>query len=509
MKTTDLRVFRSSLGIVFYVGESIFMIMKPKPTHHKELTPTNPEATRTAADEALAPLAAVLPNAGEKAAPLNFHLMYGDALEQLRLLPDCSIHAAICDPPYGVTSHTEIEELLTHWLAGAPYIGDETGYAGTEWDNCVPSPQLWREVKRVLAPGGFVMAFAAARTAYLTTLSLALAGLEIRDVIQWVYRPGRPTSKDLARSDQAQDDASLAAHVAGWRATLRPGYEPIIVARKPLEFQSTVLENFMDYGVGALNHRGITGVAGRIATNLMVVHDLGCTRQMCLCDVMQESAAQQATHVYPNDEIPQSCLNVPKPLKKERPFSPDGTKHETVKPIALMRTLVRAVSLPGHTILDAFLGSGTTAEAALLESRNVIGCEMTRKYLPLIEQRIGRTQMSNPNVFMTSNLANSNNPKPLAAGREQLTLPEPTLANPDSTEMEKDEKMLQTKTENQGPRCLWHIPNNITPGAHPGALSRTDNSTEICSDCETQEAAEEHFGSPTPQIWWPANQQVA
>lgn len=484
--------------------------MKPKTNHHKELTPTNPEATRTPADEALAPLAAVLPNPAEESAPLNFHLMYGDAFEQLRQLPDCSIHAVCVDPPYGLTPNTDIHELLSHWLDGTSYIGDKAGYAGNSWDSAVPAPQLWEQVLRTMVPGAFLLAFAGARTAYLTTLSLALAGFEIRDQINWVYRPGRPTSKDLARSDQARDDACLAEQVSGWRATLRPSYEPIVVARKPFEDEATVLENFMDYGVGALNHRSITGVAGRIATNLMVVHDLYCSRQKCLCDVMHESASIQATHIYPLDEIPQSCLNVAKPLKAERPIGPDGTKHETVKPIALMRTLVRAISLPGQTVLDCYLGSGTTAEAALLESRNVIGCEMTAKYLPLIEQRIRRTQVSNPNIFMTSNLANSDSPKPLAEGSEQLTLPEPTLANPDSTEMEKDEKMLQTKTEHQCPRCLWHIPNNITPGAHPGALSRTDNATEICSDCGAQEAAEEHFGSPTPQIWWPTtHRQVA
>lgn len=483
--------------------------MNPNTSNQEELTPTNSEATMTAAEEAVSLHATALPHAGTKAAPLNFHLMYGDALAQLRGLPDCSIHAAVMDPPYGLTANTEIHELLSHWLDGTSYINDATGYAGTEWDSAVPSPQLWREVERVLVPGAFVLAFAAARTVHLTAISLELAGFQLRDVMQWAYRPGRPTSKDLARSDQARDDACLAAQVSGWRATLRPSYEPIIVARKPLDYQATVLENFMEFGTGALNHRGITGVAGRIATNLMVVHDLCCAREQCLCDVMQESAAQHATHIYPSDEITQSCLDVPKPLKNEKPISPDGTRHETVKPIALMRTLVKAISLPGQTLIDCFLGSGTTAEAALLENRNVIGCEMTVKYLPLIEQRIRRVQLVNPNVTMTSNLANTDSPRPMADGWEQLALPEPTLANPDSTQIEKEEKMLQKDNKHECPRCLGHMPNNLTPGAHPGALSRTDNATQICTECGTQEALEERFGNLTAQIWWPLNQQVA
>lgn len=53
------------------------------------------------------------------------------------------------------------------------------------------------------------------------------------------------------------------------------------------------------------------------------------------------------------------------------------------------------------------------------------------------------------------------------------------------------------------PRCLGYIPNNILPGEYPGALSRTDNATEICSDCGSQEALEEHFGKgPLPQSRW-------
>lgn len=53
------------------------------------------------------------------------------------------------------------------------------------------------------------------------------------------------------------------------------------------------------------------------------------------------------------------------------------------------------------------------------------------------------------------------------------------------------------------PRCLGFIPNSITPGAYPGALSRTDNATEICSDCGTQEALEQHLvGAPRPQTDW-------
>ena len=52
------------------------------------------------------------------------------------------------------------------------------------------------------------------------------------------------------------------------------------------------------------------------------------------------------------------------------------------------------------------------------------------------------------------------------------------------------------------PRCGGFIPNDVQPGAYPGALSRTDNKTEICSECGTLEAVEDHFGSLVGQSEW-------
>jgi hypothetical protein len=78
---------------------------------------------------------------------------------------------------------------------------------------------------------------------------------------------------------------------------------------------------------------------------------------------------------------------------KERP-KVDGTAHPTVKPLALIRWLVRLVTPPGGVVLDPFLGSGTTAEAAVLEGFDAIGCELTEAYLPLIAERLARHGVS-------------------------------------------------------------------------------------------------------------------
>jgi hypothetical protein len=77
---------------------------------------------------------------------------------------------------------------------------------------------------------------------------------------------------------------------------------------------------------------------------------------------------------------------------------PDGTTHETVKPLALMRRLIEAVTQPGQVVLDPFLGSGTTAEAALSCGRRAIGCELEPRYFPLIEDRIERVRLENESL---------------------------------------------------------------------------------------------------------------
>ena len=69
----------------------------------------------------------------------------------------------------------------------------------------------------------------------------------------------------------------------------------------------------------------------------------------------------------------------------------DGIHHPTVKPLELMRWLVRLVAPPGGVVLDPFAGSGTTAEACLQENRRCIIIERETDYLPLIMRRLGTT----------------------------------------------------------------------------------------------------------------------
>lgn len=114
-------------------------------------------------------------------------LHVGDCTEVLQTLPDESIDAIVCDPPYGLSREPDIAEVLTHWLAGDDYAHTGGGFMGKSWDSFVPGPAVWRECLRVLKPGGHLVAFGGTRTFDLQTVALRMAGFEIRDCLSWLY----------------------------------------------------------------------------------------------------------------------------------------------------------------------------------------------------------------------------------------------------------------------------------------------------------------------------------
>lgn len=114
-------------------------------------------------------------------------LHVGDCTEVLQTLPDESIDAIVCDPPYGLSREPDIAEVLTHWLAGDDYEHRGGGFMGKSWDSFVPGPAVWRECLRVLKPGGHLVAFGGTRTFDLQTIALRMAGFEIRDCLSWLY----------------------------------------------------------------------------------------------------------------------------------------------------------------------------------------------------------------------------------------------------------------------------------------------------------------------------------
>jgi DNA modification methylase len=207
---------------------------------------------------------------------------HGDCLDILPLLDAESVDSVVCDPPYGLSKEPDIAEVLRHWLAGDDYKHNSAGFMGNTWDSFVPGPSIWREVFRVLKPGGYVLAFFGTRTYDMGATAMRLAGFEVRDQVDWIFGSGFPKSHNIAldyekelceRRDvgggkkewfycgtdevmrrTAPFRSDLANLWDGWGTALKPAHEPIVVARKPLI--GTVAENVLRYGTGGLNIDG-------------------------------------------------------------------------------------------------------------------------------------------------------------------------------------------------------------------------------------------------------------
>jgi site-specific DNA-methyltransferase (adenine-specific) len=232
----------------------------------------------------------------------------------------------------------------------------------------------------------------------------------------------------------------------GWGTALKPAHEPIVVARKPLI--GTVAENVLTHGTGALNIDGcrighVTVQGGNLAVNphlrghinggnggniianeterrVVTPNPAGRWPANVILDesqaaeldkqsgnvkgkpgtkqiggsisftVGQEINTKRFQQGTPDSGGASRFFYVAKAGKKERP-NVDGVAHPTVKPMALMQYLVRLVTPPGGTVLEPFAGSGTTVEACILEGFNCIAIEMTDEYLPLIVERVRRS----------------------------------------------------------------------------------------------------------------------
>jgi DNA modification methylase len=205
----------------------------------------------------------------------------------------------------------------------------------------------------------------------------------------------------------------LAREWQGWGTALKPAWEPIVLARKPL--RGTVAGNVTEYGTGALNIDGcrIDGSERsgggprptRVATGGFNMSEAGDRPEggrwpanVILTDPIFDGDTPGVVGGEPDDS---RFFLVPKAARSDRepvivsPLRIDSARHNvhpTVKPTDLMRHLVRLVTPPGGVVLDPFLGSGTTAIAAELEGFEWVGIEREAEYCAIAEARLNGTQ---------------------------------------------------------------------------------------------------------------------
>jgi site-specific DNA-methyltransferase (adenine-specific) len=229
----------------------------------------------------------------------------------------------------------------------------------------------------------------------------------------------------------------------GWGTALKPAFEPCVVARKPLS--GSVADNVLTHGTGALNIDA-TRVAMSDA-DAAAIDGMGCFGKHKVEAAVYGEYGHTDSHAHPEGRWPTNvALDVaaadeldsqtgdlsdakPHTLRRrgigygsgstggdvelgyedsggasrffpafryeakassaERP-KVGGVQHPTVKPLDLMRWLVRLVAPQGATILEPFAGSGTTIEACIAEGMRCIAIEREETYLPLILNRISK-----------------------------------------------------------------------------------------------------------------------
>jgi len=384
----------------------------------------------------------------------------------LDILPHLSgVDAVVTDPPYGLS------------------------FMGKAWDHGVPGIPFWQATLCVAKPGATLLTFGGTRTFHRLACAIEDGGWEIRDCISWLYGSGFPKSLDISKAidkaagakrevigknpnkreahrkgakgfdlglgGEALKEMNVTAPATGaarqwfgWGTAMKPAWEPIIVAMKPLD--GTFANNALKHGVAGLNINGgrigsestvtlrngnsggnsvygrdtrifkRTNPPGRWPANVMLSHHADCNGQ-CVpgCPVkaldeqsgfMKSGAAVNrnkragshsgntvygaravVTYDVPTFEYGGGASRFFYCSKAPQSERGDFNDHPTVKPAKLMAylcTLTRTPAEDGGTILDPFMGSGTTGVACVRTGRKFIGIELDKGYFDIAKRRI-------------------------------------------------------------------------------------------------------------------------
>ena len=389
---------------------------------------------------------------------MAFTIHHGDCREVMATLYAESVDAIVSDPPYGLS------------------------FMGKGWDHGVPGVEFWAEALRVAKPGAHLLAFGGTRTYHRLACAIEDAGWEIRDCVMWVYGSGFPKSHDVSKAidkaagaereriggpksggmksvnchnaihgyrpnDYAENGNSLisgdpiteaARQWSGWGTALKPAWEPIIVARKPLV--GNVAENVLTHGTGAINVDGcrVGNDGGRCRAGHSASGKSGpgsftiYTSQAPHVDGLGRwpanlihDGSEEVVGLFPDTKSgkPGGSLRQAKGMvlqgggngteltgfgdsgsaarffycaKASKADRGSDNKHPTVKPTDLMRYLCRLVTPPGGIVLDPFTGSGSTGKAAILEGFRFVGIEREAEYVEIAKARITAAAKSVP-----------------------------------------------------------------------------------------------------------------
>lgn len=347
-------------------------------------------------------------------------LIHGDCLEILKKGTSESVDSLVTDPPAGI------------------------GFMGKEWDHHKGGRDQWvawmtdvmRECHRVLKPGAHGLVWALPRTSHWTAWALEEAGFEIRDSVHHIFGSGFPKSMDVSKAidkaagaerkrvpgGQGGKNTILGARKTGeaisgeakqwdgWGTALKPAHEVWWLIRKPLG-EKTVAKNVLKHGTGALNidasrvgtHDQINQCASSLGNNKTMDGGKAKKQEPTVNqgrfpsnqivsgearDVMDGQSLEGGMHSADSGGASR-FFYCAKASKRERG---DGNNHPTVKAQKLMRYLTRMVTPPGGTVLDPFMGSGSTGVACAREGFKFVGIEAEKEYLEIARARIDAAQ---------------------------------------------------------------------------------------------------------------------
>jgi DNA modification methylase len=351
-------------------------------------------------------------------------IYHGNCLDVMKRIPDNTYSAIVTDPPYAI-------DLL-----------------GKDWDKCLPDERYWKEALRIVKPGGYIFAFGGSRTFHRLCVKIEDSGWIIKDMFLWLYGSAMAKSHDIskaidehlgaereeiivsgskARNPKASGGGkqkkqgtrpfierakkrgyhvmksdkpvtTQAMDFDGYGTGLRPSHEPIIVAMKPLD--KNYHTNALKHGVSGLDIQGNrTG-----DDDITVSHNKG--------NAYSHSYGEKGTKPTPSHKTQHKGRHpanvvidpiiaaqfkrianadryfyVAKPTKKEKGYF---NNHPSVKPLELMRYLLRLLKQPNNAtyILDPFCGSGSTIVASEQLGIRCDGIEMNEEYIEIINSRI-------------------------------------------------------------------------------------------------------------------------
>jgi DNA modification methylase len=386
-------------------------------------------------------------------------LRLGDCLEVLKTLEDNSVDSIVTDPPYGIgfmnkewdspQKHKELIErenkrsqerfeegkspvkggFSKGVQPGLPIGGAKEGRWFQEW--C----EEWaKECYRVLKPGGHILSFSAPRTYHRMATAFEDSGFQIRDQIMWVFGSGFPKSHNIGK---ALDKIGIENDLHNMGTALKPGHEPVCMARKPIS-EKSIAENVLKWGTGAINiddcrignevrttpihsddvkddntlfglhktiqHERVETTEGRFPANIIFDEEAGKildeqsdnVSRFFYCPKVSKKERNAGLEDF-EDKLQASASFRPNHMEKAlngedgNPFgryTPTKNIHPTVKPIALMEYLIKLVTPEGGIVLEPFMGSGSTGIAAKNLGMSFIGIEKEEEYFEIAKQRI-------------------------------------------------------------------------------------------------------------------------